>query len=256
MKKVLIVLMMFVWSQISFADSTSERKIRKSDLLTYSLVKAGVKSLRFKMKVQGLKENLNKRKNLGVIKDVFFEVSWQYPQKLEVKVIGLPKGFREIKEQLKMAVYSRFPLLFPAEKMKMVSGYLLKFDSQKNIITATDRTGKNALNIIKIQILENGMIKYVEGMGASGSHKTSYSARIQPWSKKKFVYNIVESLIKGRNHNTTVKHNLKFSSVRGYGVPLSITTTTKVTDLKKNEEKVVSKIETVFYDYVINGAKQ
>jgi hypothetical protein len=207
------------------------------------------------MKVQGLKENLNKRKTLGVIKELYFTVYWQYPHKLEIKVIGLPKGFKEIKEQLKMAVYSRIPLLFPVEKIKMVSGYKLKYNRKNNIIHATDPTGKKALNEVKIKVLENGMMKSIEGIGVSGSQVTSYIGKIEPWSQKKFIYHNVQIKIKARTSHTIVDHDLKYTVIRGIGVPNNIISTTKILNLKNKEVKILSKVETVFYDYMINGVK-
>lgn len=255
MKKVSIVLVGLLLTTSLWADSTSERLIRKADLLTYSIVKAGVKSLKFKMKVQGLKENLNKRKNFGKIKELYFEVYWTYPQKLEIKVHGMPKGFKEAKEQLKMAVYSRLPLLFPVKKQEMVNGYKLHYDKSKNTIFAEDPTGKKALQQMKVIITPQGQIEQIGGMGLSGNQVTSYKGKIESWSKDKFVYDNVNISIKARAHKTEIDHKIKYIVIRGIGVPQSIVSRTKLINDKDGSEKLVSSIETAFYDYIINGAK-
>ncbi len=255
MKRVFILLFIFSLSMPIFADSASERKIRKADLLTYSLVKAGVKTLQFKMKVQGLKENLNKRKNFGEIKELYFSVSWTYPQKMVIKVFGMPKGFKEMKDQLKMAVYARIPLLFPIETTKMISGYKMEYSTKNNVITAIDPTGKKIINQVKVVTLDNGMLKSLESLGTSGSQLTSYEGQIESWSKKKFVYNKIQLEIKEKAHKTVVKHALKYRLINGFGVPTSIDSTTTVVNLEDNKKKILSKVETVFYDYLVNGVK-
>ncbi len=256
MKNLLVLLIALIFMGNCYADSVSDRLVRKTDLTAYSIYKAGVKSLSFKMVVQGLLENLNKRKNLGKLKELYFTVDWRYPQKLKVKVHGLPKGFKELKEQLKMAVYARLPLIFPVEKVKMLQGYKLKYDKKSGIIRAKDPTGKRALLEVNLKILDSGKLVYVEGIGVAGSQKTSYEGKKTAWSKDKFVYDHVTIEILAKGHKSVVDHNIKFIGVRGVGVPASIKSVTKVVNLKDKSEKILSNVETVFTDYVINGAKQ
>ena len=255
MKQMFILVAVFFMASV-YADSKSDRLLRKAEILTYTLAKVGVKSMAFKMKVVGLKENLNKRKNLGKLKELYFDVSWKYPKKLEVKVVGLPKGFKEMREQLKMAVYARLPLLFPINIVKMVRGYDLKFDKKNKLIVATDPSGKKGLHTMKISIADNGQLKFVEGMGVSGNQETSYISTIEPWSRKKFVAKEVNIVIRGKTYNTVVTHNLKYISIQGVGVPEELTSITKIVKLKDHEEKVLSKVKTLFYDYKLTGVKK
>jgi hypothetical protein len=256
MKKVFIVLTGLLLTTQLFADSVSERLIRKSDLLTYSLSKVGVKSLKFKMRVQGLKENLNKRKNFGKIDDLYFQVSWNYPKKLFIDVHGLPKGFKEVKEQLKMAVYSRLPLLFPVKKQEMLNGYVHSYDKATNTINAKDPSGKKALNQMKIVVTPDGLVTKIEGMGISGNQSTSYEGKVEKWSKEKFAYNKINITINAKSHKTVINHDINFKVVRGIGVPATINSQTKMVNTKDGSEKLLSSVESAFFDYVINGAKE
>jgi hypothetical protein len=138
----------------------------------------------------------------------------------------------------------------------MVRGYDLKFNKKQEVIVATDPSGKRGLHTMKIKVADNGQLKYVDGMGVSGSQVTNYISSIEPWSRKKFVAKEVKIKIRGKVYNTLVTHALKYTSINSIGVPEEIESVTKLVKVKDNEAKVLSKVKTLFYDYKLTGVKK
>ena len=254
--KYFFVILLFVMSFCSFAESDPERILRLVNNFKYSVDRVGVKSLSFKVKVKGLEDSLAKSKQYGNISNLYFDVVWKAPKSIDIEINGIGKGFKELKHKLRMLIYSKIPFIFSNELSQELHGYKLKLKKNtknKYMVSAEDKSGKKATRKMIFGINSKYQIETIYTEGLSGREITHVESRTFPWSKKKFVNTQVKSIINNRMYRRELLHKVQYESIDGFGLPSSIVTQTFV---KRKNEKEIKKINEVvlnFFDYKINN---
>lgn len=139
MKVLLLVLSMLslsAWAQ----DPTAY--LNNFDAKVYSLKTKGIKEFVVDIESSKLTKQLNEQQTFGRVKEVIFRTYWTAnPERIAIEIIGLPDGFREIKEDLKMSIMSVMDNLLPMSTVQRFAGYKFHTGANPKEFIATDSSG-------------------------------------------------------------------------------------------------------------------
>lgn len=139
--KVLICLFFIITS--AFAQDPAAF-LNSFDAKVYSLKNKGVQDFVVDIESSKLTKQLNDQQLFGKLDEVIFRVFWTAkPERLALEVVGMPEGFKEIKEELKSGILLLIDNLLPQTTIQRFPGYKFAFDptsTSKNIL-ATDTSG-------------------------------------------------------------------------------------------------------------------
>ncbi len=115
--------------------------LKNFDSKVYSLKSKGVKDFVVDIESNRLTKQVNAQQTFGKVQELLFRVYWtQNPERLAVEVMGLPEGFKEVKNELKSGIIQFMDNLIPQTFPQRFSGY--KFSSPRlREFVASDTTG-------------------------------------------------------------------------------------------------------------------
>jgi hypothetical protein len=136
-----LFLLTFMFSLSAFSQDP-KAFISAFDKKVYSLKSKGVQDFVVDLESSKLTQQMNEQMIFGQVKELIFRVYWTAnPERLAVEIIGLPEGFKEIKEELKLNVTSMLDNLIPLGVEKRFAGYKISKGSKPGVYFAKDQTG-------------------------------------------------------------------------------------------------------------------
>lgn len=112
------------------------------DAKVYSLKTKGIKDFVVDIESSKLTKQLNDQQIFGKVKEVIFRTYWTAnPERIAIEIIGLPEGFREIKEDLKLTILSMMDNLIPMSTVQRFAGYKFHTGVSPKEYIATDASG-------------------------------------------------------------------------------------------------------------------
>jgi hypothetical protein len=217
-----IFVTLFVGVRASFAQSSS--LIEDFDLRFYHPEQFSLKDLVFDVRIKDLTEIVKQRIADDKVKEVYFKVFWQSPGRYGIDVMGLPKGFEELKAELRMLVASRIDFVIPEKMAPKFRSYTLKTSNLKKgkLIVAEDESNARPINRMELEFEEDGKIKKLTTFSPGSKQTTNYELSVKPWSHNKWVLDRIESEILQGEQRTKVNTALAFKSFEGFGFPVAI----------------------------------
>ncbi len=217
----------------------------------------------FTAEVSNLAKMLNSVKNFGEIKDVKFKVYWIYPGKYKIDIIGMPKGFKEIKNDLKSLLAARLDFVIPNKLSVKTRSY--KFEVQQKSsgvihLKGEDPTHHREINRIDLTFSKDNILTTLKMRSPAGEKVSTFEMSEKDWSQGKKVINRI--IVKGRSGSQTsiLEYNIKYKKVGKFGFPSQVDITTfhdlhipKSTKSKKKARTTESSIK--FYDYKVNSGE-
>lgn len=243
------------WSSQKPADV-----VENFDLRYYHPQVMSLKDLSFEIRISNLKENVLKSIPLSKLDDLYYEVYWITPGKYHVEVKGLPKGYVELRNELKALIQNRLDYVLPQKLAPKVRSYSLETVSVKNgmqKIIGTDRTHQRGINKIEIDFDREGKLRSFKTRSPMGSQTSNLSMSKKSWSNNKWVVDRITVTSVQGIQVTKMENKLSYKKVDGFGFPSKVTVTTtqelKVASKKKDKEnKRIVKSEITFSNYKIN----
>jgi hypothetical protein len=136
-----LFMLTFLFSLSAFSQDPNTY-ISAFDKKVYSLKTKGVQDFVVELESSKLTQQMNEQMIFGQVKELVFRVYWTAnPERLAVEIIGLPEGFKEIKEELKLNVTSMLDNLIPLGVEKRFAGYQLSKGKKHGDFFAKDKTG-------------------------------------------------------------------------------------------------------------------
>ena len=236
--------------------------VRTFDIRSYDPLAYGLKDLTFEIRVSNLLEFVQKRIVTAKIEDIYYKVYWtQSPLKLEIKVMGLPPGFTEIKQELVALVRNRLDYILPKKLAPKIQGYSLKSSKLKSglLIKGKDKSNRRSINEIKLAFDKIGKLQKLEMSSPAGYQKSELSLSPKSWSHNKWVVDKVTSTTIAGVQTTVIESDLDYANVSGFGFPekVLIKTTQKLNAPGKNgkeQKRVIENIIT-FSSFKVNSGK-
>ena len=238
------------------------REVKKFDVAFYYPQDFKLKDLSFEIRVKGLNKQLQERLFSKKIKDVHYKVYWVYPGKFHVQVKGLPKGFFEIKNELKNLIKERLDFVIPQKMIPKLRSYSLKRKVIGNevVVTGQDDTQVKAINEIKLTFDKSGKLKKFKTFSPSGNSESIFTMLVKSWSHNRWVLEEVVANSMLGVQKMQIKQKISYTNVDGFGFPerVLVTTTRELSSSINNEKQPSSssiESEILFTNYQVNTGK-
>jgi hypothetical protein len=227
-----------------FAESKSE-EFEQYEIRSYDPQKSGLTDLTFEAHIDNLTEVLNKTQAFGKLIDVYFKIYWMAPSQYKIEVLGLPRGFQEVRDDLSTLIKGKLEFIIPERLSSKFQGYTLNKAepvADGKLIKAIDDTYTLAIPQIDLIFDNSGRLKSVENK-MSKPMKTEFFQSPKAWSNNKIVMDKIVSSSKVGNVTSTITNSIEYTSVAGIGLPSKITvknvTEAVIPATKKDKEKKV-----------------
>lgn len=236
--------------------------VESFDLRTYDPVQNGLKDLFCEVRLKGLTERLKKELvSLNIKSEVYYKLFWLYPGKVDIVVEGLPKGFKELRNNLKNLIINRIDYLIPQKLGKRLRSYNLttKKISTGVMVIGEDPANNKAVNKLEISFDKEGKLSSYKSYSPLGFQQSSFQYSKTSWSKNKWVLGGVEAKTIQGPQVTEIETSIKHENIVGFGFPGEIKVKTKqyVVAPGKEEKKQerTGLTELSFSKYEVNSGK-
>ena len=233
---VFILFVIFGLGVQSFAQTPEV--IENYDLKRYNPKKYGLKDLAFEVRYENLTKQMKERLNTDDISDVYFKVLWIFPGKFDISVEGLPKGFKEIKRELRAMVKTRLDMVIPSKMQGSLRSYSMKVQKKGNgkRVIAKDPSNSKAINKVYLDFANSGKLRRVKTFSPMGTNVSKMEMSAKSWSNNKWVTDRTESKTISGVQITKIIQKIEYKGVGGFGFPGKMTTKT-IQQLVKNGGK-------------------
>jgi hypothetical protein len=243
---------LFLFSVGVFAQESSTY-LKIFDSKVYSLKTKGVKDFVVDLQNTRLTKQINDQQSFGKVEELIFRIYWTAePERISVEVIGLPDGFIEFKEELKLAVYQHLEHLIPPSISQKFNSYKIVPGSKPKEFLAQDSTGIAPIPSFTLKFDEQDKLTEVVGHKPVGSIMMKPIYEKMAFSDGKLVLReeVTTSLENGQIVNITKE--LDYDKSQGIGVLSEISVSTQFTPQGKDSKVVKTSESLTFKNYKIN----
>ncbi|MFA7614499.1 MAG: hypothetical protein WCY48_09710 [Candidatus Caldatribacteriota bacterium] len=194
-------------------------------------------------------KQLNDQKIFGQVNKLVFRFYWTaQPERLAVEVVGLPEGFKEVKEELKSSVMAIFENVIPISLEKKFSSFNLTKKSQ-NIIEAKAKDNLSAVDSFQIVFDNSSNLSQITTNRAVGEMVTKFVYDKTSFSDGRLVLKSQETLIEEAGQKVSLNKEISYQITAGAGFPQVVSVRTRQSGSKGNHEhREVFK----FSNYMVN----
>ncbi len=228
--------------------SNNEILLNTWDSKVYNPKDNGLVSLTFEARVGGLTESLNSSLIIPNISKVYFEVTWDNKKQFNVKVLGLPSGFAELKQALEMTMVDKLRFFIPTSFFSLFKDYKVsskKIDSGMQY-TLEDKTYLKEITQMDIFFDQDKKLTKI-GIGSSkGREINSYKfEEISSEGKYLLKSYLVENV--GIQGAFAMSYDIEYSQMGKFYFPSKITITSQMQSLpgEKGERQIFSEAKSV-----------
>lgn len=230
--------------------------LKNFDARIYSLKSKGVNNFIVDIESSKLTKQMNDQQMFGKVEELIFRVYWTAnPERLAIEVNGLPDGFREVKEDLKLSILSQIDNLLPQTTAQRFAGYKFVQGSKPKEIIAQDSSGVAPIPSFTLKFDEQD--KLIEVVG----HKPIGTMNVKPvYSKESFadgklVLMEQTSVTQENGQSLTIRKELDYGKSQGIGVLTEVTVTTEQKAEGSNAKPITVRETLEFKNYKINDGE-
>lgn len=258
-----IYLLLVLTGLNAFAAERVE-ELEQFEIRSYSPQKVGIKELVYEVRVDGLKDIIEKNLVVGKLTDLYFKVYWLNPSEYRVTVEGLPQGFKEVKDDLKQLIKGKLDFVVPERFSEKLKGYTVKTEALPDgkLLKAIDETYTLAVPEIDITFENSGRLKLLETKMTPNAVTTEFFHSTKSWSNNKLVLDRVIAKSGVEGNKLTIINDVEYANVNGFGLPakLSVKNIAEfMVQASEKEKPKLQKKETTsvirFSKYEINTGK-
>jgi hypothetical protein len=250
-------------SNNTWAQSKIEA-VEQYEIRSYDPQKSGLTDLVFEAHIENLTEILNKTQTFGKLIDVYFKIYWLSPSQYKIEVMGLPKGFPEVRDDLSNLIKGKLEFIIPEKFSEKFKGYTLKAEpiADGKLIKAIDDTYTMAVPEVDLVFDNSGKLKTTETKATYSNVKTEFYQSPKAWSAGKLVIDKIVTNSKQGPTSTVTSNSIEYVVVNGMGFPVKVTvkniSETIIPATKKaKEKKIKNESGTIvrFSKYEVNTGK-
>ncbi|MBY0415705.1 MAG: hypothetical protein K2Q18_16140 [Bdellovibrionales bacterium] len=243
---------------------TKIAEFEEYEIRSYDPQKNGLTDLVFEARIDNLTEILSKTQTFGKLADVYYKIYWMKPDQYRIEVLGIPKGFEEVREDLSMLIRGKLEFIIPQKFSDRYKPYTLKVEpiADGKLIKAIDDTYTLAIPQVDLVFDSSGKLKSTETKSPPGPVKTEFTQTPKAWSNNKLVIDKIVSISKVGSASTTITNAIDYAAFSGVGLPTKITVKTVNEGIipatkKEKEKKVKNESGTTirFTKYEVNTGK-
>lgn len=227
--------------------------LKNFDQKIYSLKNKGVQDFVVDIESSRLTKQMNEQQLFGKVEELIFRVYWTAnPERLSIEVIGLPDGFKEVKEELKAGIAPLLENLIPPTSAQKFAGYKFSQGKMQREILAQDTSGIAPIPSFSIKFDEQDKIVQITGNKPVGSLKITPVYEKEPFSDGKWVLTSQKTESMENGQTMTIQKYLTYGKSQGVSVVTEVNATTQYQS-SSSEAKPVKFNESVeFKNYKIN----
>ncbi len=219
----------------------------------YSIKSKGVQDLVVDVTSSQLSEDLNTQKIFGNVKALTFRVYWTAnPEKIAVEVLGLPEGFREVKESLKISFSRILEDLIPINFDSKFSGYKSSTNTSPNTKELVDSTGINPIPKLFFVFDTNENLTEIKAGKPVGEYVIYPKYKKMSFSDGKWVLESQKMMNSENGVKIELEKDYEYSEVKGIGVIDQISVEAKTIVLGQNAKEIKTKDKIIFNNYKLN----
>jgi hypothetical protein len=223
------------------------------DTKIYSLKAKGIKDFTVDLESTRLTKQLNDQQNFGKIDELIFRLYWTAdPERISIEVLGLPEGFVQVKEGLKLEIAQFLEYLIPIGILKKFNGYKISQGTKPKEFIAQDTTGIAPVPNYILKFDEQDKLVEVVGNKPVGLIEIKQNLEKTSFSDGKWV--LVEQVSTSSENGVSVSVTKEFEhdKVQGIGVLSEINITTVFTSQVKDSKSVKLSDSIKLKNYKIN----
>ena len=223
------------------------------DQKVYSLKNKGIRDFVVDVENNKLTQSVNEQGIFGRVSKLTFRVYWTAdPERLAIDLIGLPEGFREIKEEMKYTVLQQLELLLPQTIEKKFRGYKFTQAPGTKDVIAKDISGIATVPEFILKFDNQDKLQEIVGKKPVGTMDTAVTYEKENFADGKYVLKNQTTTVNENGQTTSIKKELKYGNSNGIGVLSSVSTTVETKSEVKGA-KPFSQTETLTFDnYKLN----
>ncbi len=223
------------------------------DAKVYSLKTKGVKDFVVDIQSSKLTKQLNDQMIFGNVKEVIFRTYWtSNPERLAVEVMGLPEGFKEAKEELKLSIMSVMDSLIPMTNVQRLSGYKFSPGTKPKEFIAKDSTGIAGVQSFLLKFDGQDRLIEVEGNKPIGTLVIKPQYEKDSFSDGKWVLKSQSTTSSENGQTLTVKKDLIYGKSQGIAVLESVKNSTEQSSSAPGSKPLILEDTVEFKNYKIN----
>ena len=251
----IFVLFTLLFSTLAWSQSPAEY-FDLFDKKVYSLKNKGVKDFAVDITNSRLTKQLNDQKTFGTVKKVIFRVHWTAaPERISVDVLGLPEGFVEVKEELKLGILPILDHLLPMTMPQRFAGYSFTPGAKPKEFVAKDTTGLALVPSFVIRFDQQDKLTQVEAQKPVGTSVTDYVYEKKAFSDGRWALTKATTVNAENGQTLKMTRSVDYGTVQGMGVVTSVAITTEQTSSKPNTKPLVLTETVNFENYKIDAGE-
>lgn len=250
--KSLVILFCLLISSVCAQEPTAY--MAKFDSRVYSLKTKGVKDFVVDIESDKLTKQLNDQMIFGRVKEVIFRTYWTAnPERIAIEVLGLPEGFREVKEELKLSILSLMDNLIPVPMVNRFAGYKLVAGPGAKEFTAQDTTGIASIPSYVLKFDAQDKLTQIIAKKNIGSLTITPAYEKESFTEGRWVLKSQTSSNAENGQTLTIKKTLTYGTAQGIGVLTGLRVLTEQ-KLEGSKAKPLNSEESLeFKNYKINS---
>ena len=225
--------------------------LKNFDSKVYSLKNKGIQDFVVDIESSKLTKQLNDQQLFGKIDEVIFRTYWTAkPERLAIEIIGMPDGFKEVKEELKASMLQVMDNLLPQTFEQRFAGYKFGPGEGPKEIKATDTTGVAGIPTFILKFDAQDKLTEVTGSKPVGTFVVKPTYGNESFAGSNWVLTGQKTTSSENGQTMTIEKELDYGKVSGIGVLTEVEITTTQT---LQSGKPSSSSETInFKNYKIN----
>lgn len=225
------------------------------DAKVYSLKTKGIKDFVVDIESSKLTKQMNEQMIFGKVDEVIFRTYWTAnPERIAIEVVGLPEGFREIKEELKVAILSQLDSLLPLTTVQRFAGYKFHTGSSPKEVVAQDSTGIASIQSYVMKFDAQDKLIDVQGKKVVGTLSITPKYDKDSFADGKWVLKSLTTTSSENGQTLVVKKELDYSKSQGIGVLSEVTVTTEQ-NFPGSPKPLITEETMEFKNYKINAGE-
>lgn len=253
MLKFLLVIAFLTTSFSAFSQDPATT-LKLIDGKIYSLKNKGVKDFVVDISSSKLTQQINAIGTYGIVKELYFRIYWTLnPERLDIEVVGLPDGFKEVKEELKLSVLGLLENILPPPMEKKFAAYNFSA-AGPGVLVAKDKTGVAEIPTLSFKFDQQLRLTDITGNKPVGSVKVTPVYEKDAFSDGRWVLKKQISVASENGQEITTIKTLTYAPFDGISAVRSVNIGTEQKFLGRADAKPVSFSETIdFKNYKINN---
>ena len=190
----------------------------------------------------------------GKVDEVIFRTYWTAnPERIAIEILGLPDGFKEIKEELKLSIMSIMDSLLPIPTTQKFAGYKFQAGSGSKDYVAQDATGLATVQSYILRFDNTDKLIEVIGKKAVGELLITPKYEKESFADGKLVLKSLNTSSSQNGQTLNVKKDHSYGTSQGLGVLSRVRITTEQSSSTKQAKPLILEETIEFKNYKINN---